>query len=139
MAGTRGIEVVPRPGTADELLKCIVTGLPILSDTSRADLLLYRFHDGNQVSLVAQARPHSILPLYSEPLSRREFPLSELPAVYHQLGGPIYRPKPHAAVLHGTPIVRQVLPVRHQETGELTYNRSNVFAPSPICVLFEHE
>lgn len=24
-------------------------------------------------------------------------------------------------------------------TGELTYNRSNVFAPSPICVLFGHE
>lgn len=26
-----------------------------------------------------------------------------------------------------------------QASGELTYNRSNVFAPSPICVLFEHE
>jgi 6-phosphogluconolactonase len=24
-------------------------------------------------------------------------------------------------------------------SGELTYNRSNVFAPAPICVLFEHE
>ena len=24
-------------------------------------------------------------------------------------------------------------------TGELTYNRSNVFAPAPICVLFQHE
>ncbi len=24
-------------------------------------------------------------------------------------------------------------------TGELTYNRSNVYAPAPICVLFEHE
>jgi 6-phosphogluconolactonase len=27
----------------------------------------------------------------------------------------------------------------NQETGELTYNRSNVSAPAPICVLFEHE
>jgi 6-phosphogluconolactonase len=27
----------------------------------------------------------------------------------------------------------------NQETGELTYNRSNVHSPSPICVLFEHE
>ena len=26
-----------------------------------------------------------------------------------------------------------------QETGELTYNRSNVTAPSAICVLFQHE
>ncbi len=25
------------------------------------------------------------------------------------------------------------------DTGELTYNRSNVFAPSAICVLFQHE
>lgn len=25
------------------------------------------------------------------------------------------------------------------QTGELTYNRSNVTAPSPICVLFQHE
>jgi two-component system, sensor histidine kinase PdtaS len=119
MVGTRGIEAVPKPGSADELLKRIVRGLPILSDTSRADLLLYRFHKGSQVSLVAQARPHSILSLYSEPLARHEFPLSDLPAVYGQLAGPIHRPTPHAAVLHGTPIVRQVLPVRHQETGEL--------------------
>jgi len=24
-------------------------------------------------------------------------------------------------------------------TGELTYARSNVYAPAPICVLFDHE
>ena len=27
----------------------------------------------------------------------------------------------------------------NQKTGELTYNGSNVFAPSAICVLFTHE
>ena len=27
----------------------------------------------------------------------------------------------------------------NQGTGELTYNRSNVHAPSAICVLFQHE
>lgn len=27
----------------------------------------------------------------------------------------------------------------NSDNGELTYNRSNVFAPAPICVLFQHE
>lgn len=119
MAAFRANETSTRPDSSDALLGSIIACLPILADTSRADLLLYRFLDDDEVELVGQARPHSILPLYSESLVGERFSIRELPPIYAQLDRPFYRPRPHAAVLHGTPIVREVHGVRKQDDGRL--------------------
>jgi len=104
---------------ADDLMARIASCLPIVADASRADLMLYRFVDAQTVELVGQARPHSILPLYSELLVGQRAPLREMPAAFGQLRGLLYRPKPRAAALHGAPIMREVHPVRDPETKQV--------------------
>ena len=108
-----------RASSSDDLMAKIMACLPILADISRADLLLYRFVNQDQVKMVGQARPNSILPLYTESLEGQRFSIRELPPIYMQINNPFYRPKPHAAVLHGTPIVREVHPVRSQQDGQI--------------------
>jgi two-component sensor histidine kinase/PAS domain-containing protein len=52
-------------------LEEIATDLGILADLSRADVLMYCQCAADQAVLVAQARPHSILPIYSESVVER--------------------------------------------------------------------
>ena len=58
--------------------------LGFLADLSRADVLLY-CPSGDRAVLVAQARPHSILPLYSESQLEQQVSSVEEPAVLRAL------------------------------------------------------
>lgn len=66
-------------------LEKIEGDLGILADLSRADVLLYCPRTAHHVVLVAQARPHSILPIYSEPAVERQVTARDEPAVLHAL------------------------------------------------------
>lgn len=66
-------------------LEKIETDLGILADLSRADVLMYCPCSPDQAVLVAQAKPHSILPIFSESLVERRVAFSDEPAVIRAL------------------------------------------------------
>ena len=93
--------------------------LGILADLSRADVLLYCLRSSERAVVVSQAKPHSILPIYSESLVGREVRPSEEPAVLRALEegrrgflqfrrGNGQRPSP----ITGSPIVQETYPIR---------------------------
>ncbi len=59
--------------------------LGILSDLSRADVLLYCHCGPDRAVVVAQASPHSILPIHAQPLVRRQVTPADEPAVFRAL------------------------------------------------------
>ncbi len=59
--------------------------LSILADLSRADVLMYCPLAADRGVLVAQASPHSILPIHSEPVVERQVTFTDEPAVIRAL------------------------------------------------------
>ena len=66
-------------------LEKIGNDLGILADLARADLLMYCHCAGDRAIIVAQVRPHSILPIYSESLVGRQVNAAEEPDVFRAL------------------------------------------------------
>jgi two-component sensor histidine kinase/PAS domain-containing protein len=66
-------------------LEEIVKDLGILADLSRADVLMYCPCSPDRAVVVAQANPHSILPIYSESIVGQEVTFLDEPAVLHAL------------------------------------------------------
>ena len=66
-------------------LEKIVGDLGILADLSRADVLMYCPVATDQAVVVAQASPHSILPIYSESLVERRVTFTDEPAIISAL------------------------------------------------------
>ncbi len=100
-------------------LEEIEGSLGILADLSRADVLMYCPLTSERAVVVAQARPHSILPIYSESLVARQVALSEELAVVRTLSDGRrasmevrrqtgYRRLP----ANGAPIVQESYPIR---------------------------
>ncbi len=93
------------------LLDSIQKALPILSDLSRSDLILY-VPDGTGRALVKdQARPHSIFPVYEEDLVGRSVDGQEAPWVLQALSGTGPPSGEQGATVRDVPIMREVLPV----------------------------
>ncbi len=67
------------------MLKKLESDLGLLADLSRADVLIYCLCGDEQAALVAQASPHSILPIYGESTVGREVTHNEEPAVLRAL------------------------------------------------------
>jgi two-component sensor histidine kinase len=59
--------------------------LSLLADLSRADVLMYCPLTDERAVVVSQARPHSILPIYSESVVGRQLSVADEPAVLHAL------------------------------------------------------
>jgi len=93
------------------LLKRIRESLPILSDLSRSDLLLYRPSVAQAAVVTDHARPHSIFPVHDEDLVGRQVTAHEAPWVLQALvGSALYRGV-QSGTVRDVPIVREVLPV----------------------------
>jgi two-component sensor histidine kinase len=93
------------------LLNSIRKALPILSDLSRSDLLLY-VSVGQQQALVSdQARPHSIFPVYEEDLVGKRVGPDEAPWVFQALSHTRLRRGEQSAMVHNVPIMREPLAV----------------------------
>jgi two-component sensor histidine kinase len=97
-----------------------ITGdLGILADLSRADVLMYCPLAEDRAVLVAQASPHSILPLYSAPLVERQLGMLDEPAVIRALSEgrqglmEVRREVTHrAAPAKAAPVVQETYPIR---------------------------
>ena len=93
------------------LLTNIRKALPILSDLSRSDLLVY-VPAGRQQALVSdQARPHSIFPVYEEDLVGKRVDVQEAAWVFQALASTRLRRGVQNGTVHDAPIVRECLPV----------------------------
>lgn len=93
----------------------VESGLAIVADISRADLLLYTRLAGDQAVVVAQARPHSVPPIYG-PLKGKVVTRSELPTVFRTLEeGRAARASQGLIAEGAAPIVQEVHPVHNSE------------------------
>jgi two-component sensor histidine kinase len=98
-------------------LEQIEGNLGILADLSRADVLMYCPLASERAVVVAQARPHSILPIYDESMVAREVTSAEEPGVIRTLSDSHrtfmeVRRKGHRRLpAEGAPIVQEVYPV----------------------------
>jgi two-component sensor histidine kinase len=103
-------------------LQKIEKDLGILADLSRADVLMYCPCSAERAVLVAQASPHSILPIYSESVVERQVGFLDEPAVVRaltegrrgltevrrEIGK---RPSPSKAA----PVVQETYPIRAED------------------------
>ncbi len=99
------------PEVDAKLLSNIRTALPILSDLSRSDLLLYVPNGELEAVVTDQARPHSIYPVYEDDLVGREVDIHTAPWVLNALSGTGLRRGQQSGTLRDAPIVREALPV----------------------------
>jgi two-component sensor histidine kinase len=106
----RAHEASPREADA-KLLSHIREALPILSDLSRGDLLLYVPNGESKAAVTDQARPHSIYPVYEEDLVGREVDVHSAPWVVNALSRTHLRRGVQSATVRDAPIVREALPV----------------------------
>jgi two-component sensor histidine kinase len=100
------------PSEADErLLNSILGALPILSDLSRSDLLLYMPTGAGEAVVSNQARPHSIFPVYEQDLVGQRVSAQEAPWIFQALSSTRQRRGVQDGTVRDVPIVREVLPV----------------------------
>ncbi|MBC7249022.1 MAG: sensor histidine kinase [Anaerolineae bacterium] len=97
------------------LLQLIEKQMPIVSDISRADVLIYCRKSANEAVVVAHARPHSILPVYPADLRGRIVSPSEEPHVFHALQRGRSARSHLVLIANGAPVVRRVYPIRNRE------------------------
>lgn len=93
------------------LLSNVRRALPILSDLSRSDLLLFVPAAGGGALILDQARPHSIFPLYEEDLVGTQVGPNEAPWVFRALASTRLRRGVQSGTVRDAPIVREVLPI----------------------------
>jgi len=87
--------------------------MPILADLCRADLLLYcAATQPNTAVVVAEAKPHSVLPLYPETLQGHQVGRKTHPAVFHVLSPRRLAPGAGGVVVRSELVVQELVPVR---------------------------
>jgi two-component sensor histidine kinase len=99
--------------TADDvtLLHRIERDLPILADISGADLLIYCSSAEGQAVVVAQARPHSVPPIYDEVMLGQAVSAQEKPAVMDALETGSSTRGTQGARSEGAPVVQEAQPI----------------------------
>jgi hypothetical protein len=96
-------------GADSNLLHNIRKALPLLSDLSRSDLLLYVPISEEEALISDQARPHSIFPLYEEDLVGKRVDARAAPWVFRALASTRLRRGVQSGTVRDAPIVREVL------------------------------
>jgi len=110
----------------------IIQGMPIVADISRSDILLYCPINDREARLIAQARPHSLSPIYPPGLVGRRVRPEDEPYVFRALRRR-RTVRGERVLIPGTaPIVQVVHPIRMRQ-GRL------IGALSIETHLFEHE
>lgn len=93
------------------ILRRIEGDLPILADISRADTLIYCRLAEDQALVVAQARPHSVPPIYDEPLCGEVMVAPEKPAIFDTLESGSSTRGTHGVIAEGAPVVQEAQPI----------------------------
>lgn len=114
------------------LLHQIEQDLGFLADLSQADVLMYCLGTEGEAIVIAQAQPHSILPIYNESLIGQRLTADAEPALLRTLAEG--RSSSNHRLLPGPQItvVQQILPVRSPDGRVLA-------AASITTTLFGHE
>jgi two-component sensor histidine kinase len=118
-------------------LEQIEANLGILADLSRADVLMYCLLAPDRAAIVAQASPHSILPIYGESLVTLEVSSMDEPGILRALtegrrGFAEVRRGSRRLPAQGAPIVQETFPLRGRD-GRVA---------AAVCIetnLIEHE
>lgn len=106
------VDSAPAGGGADSnLLNNIRKALPLLSDLSRSDLLLYVPISEEEALISDQAWPHSIFPLYEDNLVGKRVDARAAPWIFRALASTRLRRGVQGGTVRDAPIVREVLPV----------------------------
>lgn len=87
-------------------------GLQFLADISQADAYLCCLRSGGQAEIVAQARPHSILPIYTELLAGKALVPADEPAIFQALTEGRYGSGERVVAGQSIRVYQQVHPVR---------------------------
>jgi two-component sensor histidine kinase len=93
------------------ILRRIEKDLPILSDISRADMLVHCRQAENQAVVVAQARPHSVPPIYEESLSGQVTAAPERQAIFSTLQSGSSSRGAQGVIAEGAPVVLEARPI----------------------------
>lgn len=93
------------------LLHRIERDLPILADISGADMLVYCPLVEAQAMVVAQARPHSVPPIYDEPMLGQVIAAPEKPAVMDALETGSSTRGTQGVRAEGAPVVQEAQPI----------------------------
>lgn len=109
---TKGIDDRPVPGETwplhvDEIARTI----GLVADISRGDVLLYVVNASNQVSVVAQARPHSVPPIHEADIVGQAANPIKNPTVFRALSGGQYVAGKYSQSPHGAVVAQEVFPV----------------------------
>lgn len=109
-------------------LERVERGMPIVADISRADILLYCRGGEDEAAVVAQARPHSVAPIY-EPICGQAVSRGERPVLF----GALESGKPARAsqriIADGAPIFQEMLPLfgsQRSLLGALTVEKTMI-------------
>lgn len=99
-------------------LRRIRSEMHLLADISRADVLMYCQGEATKALVIAQARPHSVSPIYTETLIGRVVAPADEPLVFRVLVHGRYSRGAHMVIAHGAPVVQEAHPIRNTD-GEV--------------------
>lgn len=94
------------------LLARVSQGLPLLADIARADVLLYvTGTDPDTAVVAADAKPHTVPPIYADAMAGRKASRDDEPTVIRAMsrGRPVQRV--NRVLVHGHPTVQDVYPI----------------------------
>ncbi len=91
-------------------LERVEKGMPIVADISRADILLYCRNGESEAVVVAQARPHSVAPIY-EPICGQVVSGRGRPALFRALESGKPTRASQSIIADGAPIFQEMLPL----------------------------
>ena len=94
------------------ILSRIERDLPILADVSRADMLIYCRLAEDQAAVIAQARPHSVPPIYDEPLCGEVIVAPEKPLIFDALENGSSTRGAQGVLAEGAPVVQDAQPIQ---------------------------
>jgi two-component sensor histidine kinase len=98
-----------------ERLVRISYGMPFVADISRSDVLLYAWTGNYEAVVVAQARPHSIMPVYSDDLLGYRVGPEDNAAVFRAIRWGYRVRGSRRLITGGAPVIQGVWPVRGQD------------------------
>jgi len=109
-------------------LERVERGMAIVADISRADILLYCKGGENEAVVVAQARPHSVAPIY-EPICGQAVNREERPALFRALESGKPARASQRIIADGAPIFQEMWPLfgpQRRLVGALTIEKTMI-------------
>jgi two-component sensor histidine kinase len=94
----------------------VAEGMPLVADISRSDILLYA-RDRESAIVAAQARPHSIMPVYAENLLGYHIDPTQQAATLRAMRWGYRLRGTRRLIAGGAPVIQEVHPIRGADGG----------------------